>query len=81
MIISFIPNKVDRLSLFDAFVAQGLHLPSGRRMVWTISVILLSVWLVGVGTSSTLHGYIHLLLAAVVVILVPPFRRQKQPLD
>jgi hypothetical protein len=81
MIISFIPNKVDRLSPFDAFVALGL-LQSGGRMVWTISVILLSVWLVGVGTPSTLHGYIHLLLVAVVVvILVPLFRRRKQPLD
>jgi hypothetical protein len=51
-------------------------------MVWTISVILLSVWLVGVGTPSTLHGYIHLLPAAVVVvILVPLLRRRKQSLD
>jgi hypothetical protein len=51
-------------------------------MVWTISVIVLSVWLVGVTTPSTLHGYIHLLLAAAVVaILVPLFSRRKQPLD
>jgi hypothetical protein len=51
-------------------------------MVWTISVILLSVWLVGVTTASTLHGYIHLLLAAAAVaILVPLFSRRKQPLD
>ena len=51
-------------------------------MVWTISVILLSVWLVGVTTASTLHGYIHLLLAeAAVAILVPLFSRRKQPLD
>ena len=35
-------------------------------MAWTISVICLSLWLVGVSTPSTLHGYIHMLLALAV---------------
>lgn len=51
-------------------------------MLWTISVIFLSLWLLGVSTPSTLHGYIHILLAAAVGIsLFPLLRRKKQPVD
>jgi len=40
-------------------------------MLWTIFVILLVLWLLGVGSSYTLGGYIHLLLIlAVVVVLI-----------
>ena len=35
-------------------------------MAWTISVICLSVWLVGVSAPTTLHGYIHILLALAI---------------
>jgi hypothetical protein len=51
-------------------------------MVWTISVIFLSLWLLGISTPSTLHGYIHILLGlAVATMLVPLLRRRKQPAD
>ena len=36
-------------------------------MLWTISVILLSLWLLGISTPSTLHGYIHVLLGLAVL--------------
>ena len=40
-------------------------------MLWTIFVILLVLWLLGVVSSYTLGGYIHLLLVvAVVVVLI-----------
>jgi hypothetical protein len=40
-------------------------------MLWTIFVILLVLWLLGVVSSYTLGGYIHLLLIlAVVVVLI-----------
>jgi hypothetical protein len=38
-------------------------------MLWTIFVILLVLWLVGLVTSSTLGGFIHLLLVIAVVVL------------
>jgi hypothetical protein len=51
-------------------------------MLWTISVILLTLWLLGISTPATLHGYIHILLAlAVATALVPLLRRKKQPVD
>lgn len=53
-----------------------------RKMLWTISVIFLSLWLVGVSTPSTLHGYIHILLGlAVATTLFPLLRRTRQPVD
>ncbi len=39
-------------------------------MLWTIFVILLVLWLVGVVSSYTLGGFIHLLLLLAVVALV-----------
>jgi len=40
-------------------------------MLWTIVLILLVLWAVGLVTSTTMGGLLHLLLlAAVVVILV-----------
>ena len=39
-------------------------------MLWTIFVILLVLWLVGLVTAYTLGGFIHLLLVIAVVVLV-----------
>ncbi len=39
-------------------------------MLWTIFVILLVLWLVGLVTSYTLGGFIHILLVAAVIILL-----------
>jgi hypothetical protein len=39
-------------------------------MLWTILVILCVLWLLGVVTSYTAGGLIHLLLLAALVVLV-----------
>jgi len=39
-------------------------------MLWTIFVILLILWLVGVVSSYTLGGFIHLLLVIALVMLL-----------
>jgi hypothetical protein len=39
-------------------------------MLWTIFVILLVLWLVGVVSSYTMGGFIHLLLLLALVALV-----------
>jgi hypothetical protein len=39
-------------------------------MLWTIFVILLILWLLGIVSSYTLGGYIHLLLVIAVVVLL-----------
>ena len=40
-------------------------------MLWTIAVVLVILWLVGLVSSYTLGGFIHILLViAIVVILI-----------
>ncbi len=39
-------------------------------MLWTIFVILLVLWLVGLVSSYTMGGFIHLLLLLAIVVLV-----------
>jgi uncharacterized membrane protein YtjA (UPF0391 family) len=39
-------------------------------VLWTIFVILLVLWLLGLVTSYTMGGFIHILLVIAVVILI-----------
>ena len=40
-------------------------------MLWTVFVVLLILWLLGIVTSYTLNGFIHILLViAVAVVLI-----------
>ena len=40
-------------------------------LLWTLAVILLVLWLLGLVTSYTLGGFIHLLLVvALIVVLI-----------
>jgi hypothetical protein len=39
-------------------------------MLWTIFVILLVMWLLGLVTSYTFGGFVHILLVLAVVVLV-----------
>jgi hypothetical protein len=40
-------------------------------LLWTLAVILLILWLLGLVTSYTLGGFIHILLVvAIIVILI-----------
>ena len=38
-------------------------------MLWTIAVIMLVLWLLGLVTSFTLGGFIHLLLVAAIIVV------------
>jgi hypothetical protein len=42
-------------------------------MLWTIFVILLVLWLLGLVTSYTLGGFIHLLLIVALAVLLIQF--------
>ncbi|HEY3317841.1 MAG TPA: lmo0937 family membrane protein [Coriobacteriia bacterium] len=39
-------------------------------MLWTLFVILLVLWLLGVISGTTLGGFVHLLLVLAIVVLV-----------
>jgi hypothetical protein len=39
-------------------------------MLWTLFVILLILWLLGLVTSYTLGGFIHILLVVALVVVI-----------
>jgi hypothetical protein len=46
--------------------------PQGKEnnMLWTITVILLVLWLLGMVTSYTLGGMLHILLAIAIIMAI-----------
>jgi len=57
----------------DTSVTQFERTKEGKeiRMLWTIAVILIVLWLLGLVSSYTMGGFIHLLLVvAIIVVLI-----------
>ena len=47
-------------------------------MLWTIFLILMILWALGLVTGATLNGYIHILLViAIVVVLIRIIKGQR----
>ena len=47
-------------------------------MLWTIALILIILWILGLVTSYTLGGFIHVLLViAIIVVLLKVIRGDK----
>jgi hypothetical protein len=52
-------------------MASGLHEPpSEGRMILTLVVVLLLLWLLGLMTSYTLGGVLHILLVVAIVLFL-----------
>jgi hypothetical protein len=48
-------------------------------MLWTIFVVLLVLWLLGIVTSYTVGGFIHILLVlAVITLLIQIFQGRRR---
>ena len=39
-------------------------------MLWTIAIILVVLWLLGMVTSFTLGGFIHVLLVIALIVII-----------
>lgn len=42
-------------------------------MLWTIAVILIVLWLLGLITSYTMGGFVHIILVIAIIVLVVGF--------
>jgi hypothetical protein len=58
--------------MVDSSVARILTFISleGNSMLWTLFMVLVILWLLGVATSYTAGGLIHLLLVVAVVVML-----------
>jgi len=63
-------SSAERGLIGDRLGRRGVEIRKGT-MLYTIAVILVVLWLLGLVTSYTMGGFIHVLLViAIVVILV-----------
>lgn len=74
-----------RIFDFDKRNATTLHearydLTERNLMLWTIFVILLVLWLLGLVSSYTMGGFIHILLVIAVVVLIIQLIQGRRPL-
>jgi len=49
-------------------------------MLYTLAVVLLVLWLLGMVTSYTLGGFIHILLVIAVIMILVRLVQGRQPL-
>jgi hypothetical protein len=49
-------------------------------MLWTIAVILLVLWALGLVSSYTIGGFIHLLLVAAVILVLIRIIQGRRPI-
>jgi hypothetical protein len=42
-------------------------------MLWPIAVILIALWLLGLVTSYTMGGFIHIMLVIAVIVVIVGF--------
>jgi len=56
--------------------------PTGRKeaeMLWTITILLFLLWLVGMVSNYTLGGFIHLLLLLAIVTMLIRIIQGRRP--
>lgn len=46
-------------------------------MLWTIAVILVILWLVGLLTGYTVGGFLHLLLVVAIIVVIVGFIQRR----
>lgn len=50
-------------------------------MLWTVFIVLILLWFIGIVSSNTLGGFIHVLLIVAIVIILIKIIKGKNPLD
>ena len=47
-------------------------------MLWTIAVILIVLWLLGLITSYTMGGFIHIILVIAIIVVIVGFIQRRR---
>lgn len=63
---------------------RSTHAPTGptkgELMLWTIAVVLLVLWLLGLMTAYTMGGFIHVLLVIAIVVTLMRVIQGRRPI-
>jgi hypothetical protein len=54
----------------DGLCLPTIELEGNQNMLYTISVVLIILWLLGLVTSTTMGGFIHVLLVIALVMVL-----------
>ncbi len=49
-------------------------------MLWTIAVVLVILWLLGLVSSYTLGGFVHILLVIAIIMILIRLIKGKKPI-
>jgi hypothetical protein len=61
-------------------VRSWIELDGGKKMLETIAVILVILWVLGLASSYTLGGLIHILLVLAIIVVILRVIRGRKPL-
>jgi hypothetical protein len=50
-------------------------------MLWTVALVLLFLWVLGIMTATTMGGFIHLLLLSAVALVVVRLIQGRRPAE
>jgi hypothetical protein len=74
-------NQVESIRVSSAQEPSAHNVDKGvTSMLWTIAVILVVLWLLGMITSFTMGGLIHILLVLAVIAIVVNLLRGRKTL-
>ena len=74
-ILSARPNKLDWAK------AAGVHQANNPpAMLYTIAVVLIILWLLGMVSAYTIHGFIHILLVVAIIVVLLRIISGRKPL-
>jgi hypothetical protein len=63
-------KRATRSILHREFCFALHHIRKEIVMLWTIAVILVILWLLGLITSYTMGGFIHILLVLAIIVIL-----------
>ncbi len=71
-------NKSDGFTADQQLAAAKKPSRKENHMLWTVAVILIVLWALGLVSSYTMGGFIHILLVlAIIVVLLNVFRGRR----
>jgi hypothetical protein len=70
--------EIERAGVSFGVVVTGRLLKQEEVMLWTFCVVMIVLWLLGLVTSHTMGGLIHILLViAIIMVLVRVIQGRK----
>jgi len=71
-------DVIDTIIVIDIVLDQNCC--TGGSMLWTIAVVLIILWALGMISSYTMGGFIHFLLVVAVVLVLVRVIQGRRPM-